>query len=180
MSASGGINKAGLLRGNLFQRAMTRADMDLVARQFVDAATLCREAGFDAVEIHLGHGYLPSEFFSPRLNRRRDAWGGSLENRARFARSIATAVREAAGPDMAVLAKLNMDDGVPGGLWLDESVEIGRMLESDGTLDALITQSPQSMVHAAVAILANARDGRDPMAGVEPVRFSIVMRENLP
>lgn len=55
-----------------------------------------------------------------------------------------------------------------------------RALLIDGTLDALITQSPQSMVHAAVAILANARDGRDPMAGVEPVRFSIVMRENLP
>ena len=66
----------------------------------------------DAVEIHLGHGYLPSEFLSLRLNRRTDEWGGSLENRARFPRAVVTAVREAVGDRLAVLAKLNMADGV--------------------------------------------------------------------
>jgi 2,4-dienoyl-CoA reductase-like NADH-dependent reductase (Old Yellow Enzyme family) len=95
------------------------------------------DAGFDAVEIHLGHGYLPSEFLSPRLNRRTDEWGGSLENRARFPRAIVMAVREAVGDRLAVLAKLNMADGVRGGLWLDESVEVGRLLEADGGLDAI-------------------------------------------
>lgn len=118
-------------------KAATADDIRRIVSDFGAAARRLREGGFDAVEVHLGHGYLPSEFFSPRLNRRRDEWGGSLENRARFARTIVKAVRDAAGPEMAVLAKLNMDDGVPGGLWLDESVEIGRMLEADGALDAL-------------------------------------------
>ena len=85
----------------------------------------------------MGHGYLLSAFFSPRLNKRRDRWGGTLENRARLAREVAMRVRDAVGADVAVTAKLNMTDGVPGGLWLDESIEIARMLEADGALDAL-------------------------------------------
>ena len=78
-----------------------------------------------------------SAFLSPRLNKRRDRWGGSVENRARFAREVALAVREAVGRRVAVIAKLNMADGVPGGLWLDESVAVARLLEADGALDAL-------------------------------------------
>jgi 2,4-dienoyl-CoA reductase-like NADH-dependent reductase (Old Yellow Enzyme family) len=100
-------------------------------------AALAVEAGFDCVEIHLGHNYLLSAFLSPKLNRRSDRWGGSLVNRARFPRQVVTAVREAVGDRAAVTAKLNMADGVPGGFWLDESIEFARMLESDGTLDAL-------------------------------------------
>lgn len=118
-------------------KAASEADIGRIIGDFGAAARRLREGGFDAVEVHLGHGYLPSEFFSPRLNKRRDGWGGSLENRARFARECVRAVRREAGDRMAVVAKLNMDDGVPGGLWLDESVEIGRMLEQDGCLDAL-------------------------------------------
>ncbi len=118
-------------------KAATTADIARIVSDFGAATRRLREAGFDAVEVHLGHGYLPSEFLSPRLNRRRDAWGGSLENRARFAREIVKAAREAAGDRMAVLAKLNMDDGVPGGFWLDESIAVAKMLEADGALDAL-------------------------------------------
>jgi len=118
-------------------RAVTPDEIARITADFARAATLLADAGFDAVEIHLGHGYLPSEFLSPRLNRRRDDWGGSLANRARFPRAIAAAVREAVGDRLAVLAKLNMADGVRGGLWLDESVDVARMLESDGSLDAL-------------------------------------------
>lgn len=73
MSASSGLNKAGVLRGNHWQRAMNEADMDRVAGEFVAAAQLCREAGFDAVEIHMGHGYLLNQFISPLSNRRKDA-----------------------------------------------------------------------------------------------------------
>ena len=87
--------------------------------------------------MHFGHGYLVSEFLSPALNRRRDRWGGSLENRARLAREVAKRVRDAVGSEMAVLAKLNLDDGVAGGFWIDESIEVARMLESDGALDAI-------------------------------------------
>jgi 2,4-dienoyl-CoA reductase-like NADH-dependent reductase (Old Yellow Enzyme family) len=118
-------------------RSVTPDEIARITADFARAATLVADAGFDAVEIHLGHGYLPSEFLSPRLNRRRDGWGGSLANRARFPRAIAAAVREAVGDRLAVVAKLNMADGVRGGLWLDESVAVARMLESDGSLDAL-------------------------------------------
>jgi 2,4-dienoyl-CoA reductase-like NADH-dependent reductase (Old Yellow Enzyme family) len=118
-------------------QAVTGEQIDRIVGDFARGARLLADAGFDAVEIHLGHGYLPSEFLSPRLNRRTDEWGGSLENRARFPRAIATAVREAVGDRVAVLAKLNMADGVRGGLWLDESVPVARMLEDDGALDAI-------------------------------------------
>ncbi|HEX6569811.1 MAG TPA: NADH:flavin oxidoreductase [Acidimicrobiales bacterium] len=118
-------------------KAVTVDQIRRIIGDFAAGAALLADAGFDAVEIHLGHGYLPSEFLSPRLNKRTDEWGGSLENRARFPRAIATAVREAVGDRTAVLAKLNMADGVRGGLWLDESVTVARMLEADGTLDAI-------------------------------------------
>jgi len=115
----------------------TPADIERIVGDFASGALRLQAAGFDAVEVHLGHGYLPSEFLSPKLNRRQDAWGGSLENRARFSRAIVKAVKEAVGDRMAVLVKLNMADGAPGGLWLDESVEVARMLESDGAVDAI-------------------------------------------
>jgi 2,4-dienoyl-CoA reductase-like NADH-dependent reductase (Old Yellow Enzyme family) len=120
-----------------FTRAATEADLDRITAEFARGAALLARAGFDAVEIHLGHGYLLSAFLSPRLNKRTDAYGGSIANRARFPRRVVRAVREAVGSSMAVTAKLNMDDGVPGGLWIDESIEVARMLEADGALDAL-------------------------------------------
>ncbi|WP_208028820.1 oxidoreductase [Rhabdothermincola sediminis] len=120
-----------------FTRAVTPDDIRRITHDFADAARHVATAGADAVELHFGHGYLISEFFSPKLNKRTDEWGGSLENRSRFARQVASAVREAVGDRLAIIAKLNMADGVPGGLWLDESIEIARLLESDGSLDAL-------------------------------------------
>jgi 2,4-dienoyl-CoA reductase-like NADH-dependent reductase (Old Yellow Enzyme family) len=118
-------------------KAVSPDQIERIVADFANGARIMADAGFDAVEVHLGHGYLPSEFLSPRLNRRADGWGGSLENRARFPRAIAAAVREAVGDDVAVVAKFNMADGVRGGLWLDESVAVARMLEADGSLDAL-------------------------------------------
>jgi 2,4-dienoyl-CoA reductase-like NADH-dependent reductase (Old Yellow Enzyme family) len=118
-------------------RAATEEDIARITDDFARGAVMVADAGFDSIEIHLGHNYLLSAFLSPKLNRRQDRFGGSLENRARFARQVARAVREAVGGRVAVTAKLNMADGVPGGLWLDESVEVGRLLEADGALDAL-------------------------------------------
>ncbi len=118
-------------------RAATDADIGRITDDYQEGAALAVEAGFDCVEVHLGHNYLLSAFLSPKLNRRTDRWGGSLENRARFPRQVVGAVRQAVGNRVAVTAKLNMADGVPGGFWLDESIEFARMLESDGTLDAI-------------------------------------------
>ena len=121
-----------------FTRAAGDADLATVVRDFGAAAEVVVAAGFDAVEIHMGHGYLLSSFFSPKLNRRTDRWGGAIENRARLAREVAKEVRAAVGRrPVAVTAKFNMADGVPGGLWLDESIEMARLLQADGTLDAL-------------------------------------------
>jgi 2,4-dienoyl-CoA reductase-like NADH-dependent reductase (Old Yellow Enzyme family) len=120
-----------------FTRAVTEEDIERITGDFAAAAGLLRDAGFDAVEIHLGHSYLLSAFLSPGLNKRTDGWGGSIENRAAFPRQVTRAVREAVGQDMAVLAKLNMADGFPGGIWLDDSVQAALLLESDDVLDAL-------------------------------------------
>jgi 2,4-dienoyl-CoA reductase-like NADH-dependent reductase (Old Yellow Enzyme family) len=118
-------------------RGVSEQDIGRITDDYRRAASMVLAAGFDCIEIHLGHNYLLSAFLSPKLNRRSDRWGGSLENRARFPRQVVQAVRDAVGDRVAVTAKLNMSDGVPGGLWLDESIEIARMLESDGGLDAL-------------------------------------------
>jgi 2,4-dienoyl-CoA reductase-like NADH-dependent reductase (Old Yellow Enzyme family) len=126
-------------------RALGAADFERVSEDFARGVRLAGEAGFDAVEIHLGHSYLLSAFLSPKLNRRRDDHGGSLENRARFPRRVMRAVREAAGDRLAVTAKLNMSDGVRGGFEPDESLEVARMLEADGSLDAIALTGGSSL-----------------------------------
>jgi 2,4-dienoyl-CoA reductase-like NADH-dependent reductase (Old Yellow Enzyme family) len=118
-------------------RAVSEEDIARITEAYRRGAMIAVEAGFDCIEIHLGHNYLLSAFLSPKLNRRTDRWGGSLANRARFPRQVVSAVKEVVGQQLAITAKLNMADGVPGGFWLDESIEFARMLEADGGLDAL-------------------------------------------
>jgi 2,4-dienoyl-CoA reductase-like NADH-dependent reductase (Old Yellow Enzyme family) len=120
-----------------FTKAATEADIARITADFARAASLLQEAGFDAVEIHLGHSYLLSAFLSPALNKRDDRWGGSVANRVEFSRQVTRAVREAVGSSMAVIAKLNMADGFPGGIWLPDSMEAAALLESDKVLDAI-------------------------------------------
>ncbi len=120
-----------------FSRAASEQDLEDVERDFAEAARIAVRAGFDAVEVHAGHGYLLSQFLCPYNNRRHDRFGGSLENRARLPRGVLRAVRDAAGSDVAVYAKLNVDDGFKGGMTLDESVMVARWLEADGSVDAL-------------------------------------------
>ncbi|GAA3998076.1 NADH:flavin oxidoreductase [Streptomyces marokkonensis] len=123
------------------------ADIRRITEAHAEAARRAIEAGFDAVEVHLGHNYLASSFLSPRVNHRTDAYGGSLENRARFAREIMRAVRDAVGDRIAVIAKMNMDDGVPGGFWLDEAIPVTQWLEQDGTVDALEMTAGSSLLN---------------------------------
>lgn len=120
-----------------FVRAASLADLAEVRSQFAAAARHGVAAGFDCLEIHLGHNYLLSSFFSPNLNKRKDLYGGSLANRAAFPRDVVKAVRDAVGSDVAVIAKLNMEDGVAAGLQVEESLAIAGMLQEDGCLDAL-------------------------------------------
>lgn len=153
--------------GMRFAKKATRDDIDAVIAQHADAARCAVDAGFDAVEIHLGHNYLASSFLSPLINRRSDEFGGSLGNRAKVARGIVQAVRQAVEKDgagqIAVTAKLNMSDGVRGGISLDESLTTAKWLQDDGGLDALELTAGSSLVnpmylfrgHAPVKEFAN-------------------------
>ncbi|HTU39586.1 MAG TPA: NADH:flavin oxidoreductase [Acidimicrobiales bacterium] len=132
LSPSGGFTPMGSRL-----HAVDVAGIDRIIEDYRRAALLAVEAGFDSIEVHVGHNYLLSAFLSPKLNRRADQFGGSVENRARFARAVLRTVRDAVGPGTAVTAKLNMADGVDGGLWVDESLEVARLFEEDGSLDAL-------------------------------------------
>ncbi len=139
-----GTGEAGLAPSRLFSpmamkftKAASDADIARVTDAFAASAVVLRDAGFDAIELHLGHHYLLSAFLSPGLNKRTDQWGGSVEKRVAFPRQVTRAVREAVGRDIAVIAKLNMADAFAGCICLDQSIEVSRLLESDGTLDAL-------------------------------------------
>jgi 2,4-dienoyl-CoA reductase-like NADH-dependent reductase (Old Yellow Enzyme family) len=123
--------------GMRFTKAVTTDDITRITGDYAAGAKRLVASGFDAIEIHMGHNYLLSAFFSPRLNKRHDRWGGSVENRARLARQVALAVRDAAGSQIAVTAKYNMADGPKRGLQPDGSIAIAKLLESDGHLDAL-------------------------------------------
>ncbi len=122
-------------------------DLRAVVKAHADAALFAEQAGFDAVEIHLGHNYLASAFLSPLLNRRRDDYGGSLPNRARLAREIVSAVSAAVGGRLAVTAKLNMTDGARGGLQVPDAIEVAKLLEADGGLDALELTAGSSLLN---------------------------------
>ena len=141
-----------------FAREASDADLERLVGKFAEAAKNAVDAGFEGVEVHAGHGYLLSQFLCPWNNRRRDGYGGSLENRARFPRQVMRAVHEAAGGRAAVWAKLNMDDGFEGGLTLDEGVQVARWLEQDGSVDALeltgghTTKSPFYLMRGDVPV----------------------------
>lgn len=130
-------NMYGTLVGMPFSRAMTEADIRQLIMEFGDAATLALRAGFDALELHMGHGYLLSQFISPGTNRRTDRWGGSLANRMRLPVEVLREVRRRAGAAVPLLCKTNLRDGFRGGLELDEAVAAARILEAEGA-DALV------------------------------------------
>ncbi|WGS47248.1 NADH:flavin oxidoreductase [Burkholderia sp. JSH-S8] len=132
LSASGGFNKVGVMSGRFLKQAMTRDQMTSVADEFAQAARRARDAGFDAVEIHMGHGYLLSQFLSPLYNRRRDAYGGDAARRAAFPVEVLRRVLDAVGRDLAVVCKIGVTEGVRGGGTADDACEVARQLEAEG------------------------------------------------
>ena len=135
-SISGGVCLAPTGRFNLYgptwPKTMLKEEIHTVVADFGKAVHLAREAGFDAVEVHAGHGYLISQFLSSYTNKRKDEYGGSFENRSRFMLEVVREVMKAAGQDMAVVVKMNLRDGFKGGMELDESSEVARLLEFEG------------------------------------------------
>lgn len=131
------FNEYGCLVGLPFSRAMKEQDLNDVRDQFVQAAIGVQQIGFDAIEIHMGHGYLLSQFLSPYTNRRKDVYGGSIENRARFPLAVFKAVKEAVGKSFPVLVKLNLSDGFTGGFSEEDCLFVASKLEELGC-DALV------------------------------------------
>ncbi len=111
---------------------MSEADIEDVITRFATTAKLAQQAGFTGVQLHCAHGYLISQFLSPKTNQRTDQWGGSLENRARLARRAVQAVRVAVGPEFPVAVKLNSADFQKGGFSLEDCVTVARWLSEDG------------------------------------------------
>jgi len=125
----------------------SEADLTRVTRDYVTTARVLVDAGFDVLELHMAHSYLISSFLAPGLNKRKDRWGGSLENRARLARQVARAVRDEVGGEVAVTAKVSLSDGFRGGVTTDEGLEFAQLLESDGTLDGLQMSGGSSLMN---------------------------------
>ncbi len=123
------INEYGLFSGLPFGRAMTVEQIQNSTIDFGKAAAMAKDAGFNAVEIHAGHGYLLSQFLSPAVNKRKDAYGGPLPHRARFTVEVINEVRKKVGPGFPILVKMNLSDGFKGGLDIDDAVAFARILE---------------------------------------------------
>jgi len=149
-----------------FPRALRVSEMADMAKSFGKAVYLAREAGFDAVEVHAGHGYLISQFLSPYTNRRKDEFGGSLENRMRFMRMVLQEVMEAAKDRTAVLVKMNMRDGFEGGMDIDESVQVAKAIEESGVhalvlSGGFVSRAPMYVMRGSMPVPVLA-DNMDP------------------
>lgn len=137
------VNPLGLTVGKPWSDAMTEKDIDYMVNTYYEAGLMMKEIGFDAIEIHFGHGYGLSQFISPKTNKRTDKYGGILENRMRLPLRALEAVRKAVGDDFQILGKMGLTDAVRGGLSRDEAIEVAAHLDNGG-IDALITSGGTS------------------------------------
>ena len=155
VGASSGFN----LYSPTFVRGLRKDELRVMAKAYGNAVRLARESGFDAVEIHAGHGYLISQFLSPYTNHRKDEYGGSLDNRMRFMDEVMAEVMKAAGNDMAVLVKMNMRDGFKGGMDIEESLQVAHRLVNDGAQalvlsGGFVSKAPMYVMRGAMPIKA--------------------------
>jgi len=153
VGASTGFN----LYSPTFVRKLKKKEILALVEDFGKAVDLARQAGFDCVEIHAGHGYLISQFLSPYTNHRHDEYGGSLQNRMRFMQQVITKVMEVAGNDMAVVVKTNMYDGFRSGMQVPECIEVAKELERLGVHALVLTagfvsKAPMEVMHGAMPL----------------------------
>lgn len=154
IGASSGFN----LYSPTFVRGMNHDEIDEIVKAFGRAIHLAADAGFDAVEVHAGHGYLISQFLSPYTNHRRDEYGGSLENRMRFMDEVLEEVMEQAKlRQITIIVKHNMYDGFKGGIEIPESIEIAKRIERAG-VDAIVlsagfvSRAPMAVMRGLIPI----------------------------
>jgi 2,4-dienoyl-CoA reductase-like NADH-dependent reductase (Old Yellow Enzyme family) len=140
-------------------RAVTSAEIRSIQEKYALAVARLKEAGFDAAEIHGAHGYFFSQFFSPRANRRTDAYGGSLENRMRFARETVRLVRLVVGPTYPVLYRMSADELVPDGPSMADSLELAKALVADGASAVDVSAGIGGVSPSVTSPMANAPEG---------------------
>jgi mycofactocin system FadH/OYE family oxidoreductase 2 len=116
-------------------KAMEHEDIREVVEWWGHSAELTREGGFDGTEVHISHSYLLHQFLSPLYNKREDEYGGSFENRLRFAREVIEEVRRRAGDDWVVGVRISLTDFIPGALDIEDAIRVAQMLEADGRID---------------------------------------------
>ena len=153
VGASGGFN----IYSPTIVRKLQVPEIHQLVKDFGHAVELARQAGFDCVEIHAGHGYLISQFLSPYTNHRHDEFGGSLENRMRFMRLVINEVMRVAGDDMGVVVKMNMHDGFRRGMQRAECLELAKELERLGVhalvLSAgFVSKAPMEVMRGSMPI----------------------------
>jgi 2,4-dienoyl-CoA reductase-like NADH-dependent reductase (Old Yellow Enzyme family) len=159
LGPSRGFSPIGLTAGLAFTTAMTKTQIAERVQVFAEAARFMKSVGFDAIEIHFGHGYGISQFISPLTNKRKDEYGGSLHNRMRFALEVLAAVRGAVGDDFPLFGKISMTDGKPGGVEYEDSIEIARLLEAGG-VDVIICSGGTSSFNPMLLFRGkNIREG---------------------
>ncbi len=165
-------SEVGLDLLGLFARpaAMTAADIEDALERFARVAGIAREAGFTGVQLHAAHGYLISEFLSPLINRRSDAWGGDLAARARFLMEAVTRTRRAVGADFPLAVKLNSADFQKGGFGFSDSIKVVQWLEAAGV--DLVEISGGSYEQPAMFAIEGRTETVD-----EPLRESTRRRE---
>jgi len=153
VGASGGIN----IYSPTIVRALKKEEIFALVCDFGNAVKFAKRAGFDCVEIHAGHGYLISQFLSPYTNKRKDEYGGSLENRMKFMKMVMKEVMKVAGNEIAVVVKTNMYDGFKGGLNMDECLIIAKELEKSGVHALVLTagfvsRAPMEILRGAMPL----------------------------
>lgn len=158
------FNEYGFMSGIVFSKEMTKIDLQNVSNNFAKAALKLKEIGFDAVEIHMGHGYLLSQFLSPWTNKRKDEYGGCIENRARFPLEVLKNVISKVGKDFPVLVKLNLSDGFKGGFTLDECKYVSSQLERNGCSTIVLSggftsKTPFYLMRGAVPLKGMIKNG---------------------
>ena len=163
-----------------YPRVINEGDMERVRDDFGKAAKTAIQAGFDAVEIHSGHGYLLSQFLSPYTNKRKDQYGGSLENRMRFPVSVVQHVRDVVGPDYPILVKMNSTDGIRRSLEVDDAVQVAKAFEAAGA-SALVpscgftAKTPLMMLRGNVPTWMMAMNRSNPLETIGLLLFGRFM-----
>lgn len=158
------FNAYGALSGLLFSKAMNHNDMEQVACDFAQAAVSLKSIGFDALEIHMGHGYLLSQFLNPKTNKRKDPYGGSIENRSRFPLEVLKKVVAAVGHDFPILVKLNLSDGIKGGFSIEDCIYVSKLLEKNGCTAIILSggftsKTPFYMMRGKIPLKGMIKNG---------------------